>query len=192
MRPLYDDGASEAKAATRDYVFEVDADEGGPPLLSVFGGKITTYRRLAEAALDRLRPLLTPDVATKLASKAGWTGSQPLPGGDFDTGGQGSVEARLRREYPFIAEEFARRLVAAYGTRAAMVLGTAKRMEDLGQTFGDTLTEAEVRYLIANEWAQAAADIVSRRSKLALRMTTNEIAVLQSWIEANAPVRAAT
>ena len=188
VRPLYDDGANEAKAATRDYVFEVDVAEGGPPLLSVFGGKITTYRRLAEAALEKLRPHLPSDIGCKIAAKAGWTASSPLPGGDFETGGQEDLENRLRREYAFLDFDFARRLIANYGTNAARVLGSAKRQEDLGVQFGGTLTEAEVRYLVANEWALTASDIVSRRSKLALRMTADQIARLEAWMESSARV----
>ena len=188
VRPLYDDGASEAKAATRDYVFEVDAESNAPPLLSVFGGKITTYRRLAEAALEKLRPHLAPQKAVQLAGKAGWTASQPLPGGDFETGRQIDLEGRLLREYPFIGPALARRLVAAYGTRASRILGTAKTFDDLGQHFGATLTEAEARYLITNEWARTATDIVSRRTKLALHMTSDEIDVLECWIAANISV----
>ena len=183
VRLLYDDGASEAKAATRDYVFEVDAEGDGPPLLSVFGGKITTYRRLAEAALEKLRPHLLPETAAKLSNKAGWTASQPLPGGDFATGGESEVEDRLRRACPYVDPAFARRLVAAYGTRALTILGSSKRMGDLGERFGGTLTEAEVCYLMQHEWARTAADIVSRRSKLALRMTPSEIDALQAWID---------
>jgi glycerol-3-phosphate dehydrogenase len=179
VRPLYDDGASEAKAATRDYVFELDTP-GGAPLLSIYGGKITTYRRLAEEALQRLDPYLR-----NAKARQGWTAKSPLPGGDMDVSAVPALIAELTRNYPFLARDHASRLAHAYGTRAARVLGNAKSADDLGASFGATLTEAEVRYLMASEWAMTADDIVWRRSKLGLRMTPSEIAALEEWIAAN-------
>jgi len=179
VRPLYDDGASEAKAATRDYVFELDTP-GGVPLLSIYGGKITTYRRLAEEALERLSPYLRSSKA-----REGWTGKAPLPGGDLDVSAVSALSAELVRKYPFLAPAHANRLAHAYGTRAARLLGQAKSMADLGQSFGATLTEAEVRYLISNEWACTAEDIVWRRSKLGLRMSSGEIDGLDRWMAAS-------
>jgi glycerol-3-phosphate dehydrogenase len=180
VRPLYDDGASEAKAATRDYVFELDT-LGGVPLLSIYGGKITTYRRLAEEALERLSPYLR---STK--AQEGWTGKKPLPGGDMDVSAVEALIAELLRNYPFLSAEHARRLARAYGTRAVKLLGDAKSAADLGQSFGATLTEREVRYLVANEWAVTAEDVVWRRSKLGLRLSVDEIAALGDWIAAHA------
>ncbi len=179
VRPLYDDGASEAKAATRDYVFEFDTP-GGLPLLSVFGGKITTYRRLAEEALERFSPYLSGDKA-----QAGWTAHAPLPGGDLDVSAIPTLADELSRNYTFLSQSFALRLAHAYGTRASNVLGDASSAADLGQLFGDTLFEREVRYLIANEFAHTAEDIVWRRSKLGLRLSKKEIASLDDWIVAN-------
>ena len=179
VRPLYDDGASEAKAATRDYVFELDTP-GGVPLLSIYGGKITTYRRLAEEALERLSPYLRSAKA-----KEGWTGKSPLPGGDMDVSAVAALSAELVRKYSFLPTAYANRLAHAYGTRAAKLLGNAKSMADLGQAFGATLTESEVRYLMANEWAATAEDIVWRRSKLGLRLSAAEIAALEEWIAAH-------
>ena len=176
VRALYDDGASEAKAATRDYVFELDTP-GGAPLLSIYGGKITTYRRLAEEALERLAPYLRSAKA-----KEGWTGKSPLPGGDMDVSAVAALTAELMREYPFLDRPHANRLAHAYGTRAKKLLGTAKSSTDLGQSFGATLTESEVRYLISNEWACTADDVVWRRSKLGLRLSADEIAALDDWI----------
>src|SRR5205807_1548578 len=118
VRPLYDDGASEAKAATRDYVFELDAPRDGAPILSVFGGKITTYRRLSEEVLERIAPYLP-----KAASNAGWTEHAPLPGGEFDVFGLDTLIAALERDYPFLAHRHAMRLARAYGTCAKDVLG---------------------------------------------------------------------
>ncbi|MFZ0765699.1 MAG: glycerol-3-phosphate dehydrogenase, partial [Bradyrhizobium sp.] len=190
VRPLYDDGASEAKAATREYVFELDLP-GGAPLLSIYGGKITTHRRLAEEALEKLGPYLK---GTK--AREGWTGEAPLPGGDMDVSAIPALCAELVRDYPFLAAAHANRLAHAYGTRASRVLGSAKSMSDLGQWFGANLTEAEVKYLMSQEWACTAEDIVWRRSKLGLRLTPQEIATLESWISAHRvspePVLAAT
>jgi glycerol-3-phosphate dehydrogenase len=179
VRPLYDDGASEAKAATRDYVFELDTP-GGAPLLSIYGGKITTYRRLAEEALERLAPYLHSAKA-----KEGWTATAPLPGGDMDVSAVVALTAELMREHPFLVHAHANRLAHAYGTRATKLLGNSRSMSDLGQCFGDTLTEAEVRYLMANEWAVTAEDVVWRRSKLGLRLTSAEISALDDWMAAN-------
>ena len=176
VRPLYDDGASEAKAATRDYVFELDLP-GGAPLLSIYGGKITTYRRLAEEALERLSPYLRSSKA-----REGWTGKSPLPGGDMDVSAVTALTAELMRNHPFLSHGHASRLAHAYGTRAAKVLGTAKSADDLGQSFGATLTESEVRYLMTNEWALTAEDVVWRRSKLGLLMSPDEIAALDAWM----------
>jgi glycerol-3-phosphate dehydrogenase len=185
VRPLYDDGASEAKAATRDYVFELDTP-GGAPLLSIYGGKITTYRRLAEEALERLAPYLGSAAPREdFKAKEGWTGKSPLPGGDFDVSAIETLTAELTRLYPFLSPAHANRLAHAYGTRAGKLLGDAKSMADLGQSFGATLTEREVRYLMSSEWARTAEDIVWRRSKLGLRLSPAEIAALDDWIAAN-------
>src|ERR1700684_299629 len=176
VRPLYDDGASEAKAATREYVFELDLPCGAP-LLSISAAKITTHRRLAEEALEKLSPYLK---GTK--AREGWTGEAPLPGGDMDVSAIPALSAELMRDYPFLTAEHANRLAHAYGTRASKVLGAAKSIGDLGQPFGASLTEAEVRYLISQEWACTTEDIVWRRSKLGLRLTPQEIATLDNWI----------
>src|ERR1700758_333582 len=179
VRPLYDDGASEAKAATRDYVFELDLP-GGAPLLSIYGGKITTHRRLAEESLERLEPYLRSAKA-----RQGWTAKSPLPGGDLDVSALPALSPELRRHFPFIPPEHANRLAHAYGTRATRLLGAAKSLADLGQSFGATLTAAEVNYLMSSEWGVGAEDIVWRRSKLGLRMSPDEIATLDGWIAAN-------
>jgi len=179
VRPLYDDGASEAKAATRDYVFELDTP-GGAPLLSIYGGKITTHRRLAEEALERLAPYLRSAKA-----REGWTAKSALPGGDLDVSAIPALSAELVRNYPFLNPAHANRLAHAYGTRATKLLGSAKSMADLGQSFGAGLTEAEVRYMMSSEWACTAEDIVWRRSKLGLRLSAAEIARVDDWISAH-------
>lgn len=179
LRPLYDDGVSEAKAATRDYVLELDAPAGGPPLLSIFGGKITTYRRLAEAALDRLKPYL-PEPRV---SGGNWTGSAPLPGGDFAPQESERLIGELARAYPFLTTAHVRRLFGAYGLLAWEVLGRARSAGDLGRSFGATLTEAEVHFLIEREWARSADDVLWRRSKLGLQLTPVESAALREWMK---------
>jgi glycerol-3-phosphate dehydrogenase len=179
VRPLYDDGASEAKAATREYVLELDTP-GDTPLLSIYGGKITTHRRLAEEVLEKLAPWLN---GTK--AREGWTAKAPLPGGDMDVSAIPALAAELLRDYPFLTPAHANRLAHAYGTRAGKVLGHAKSMADLGRSFGATLTESEVRYLMSVEWACTAEDIVWRRSKLGLRLSASEISVLDGWISAH-------
>jgi glycerol-3-phosphate dehydrogenase len=179
VRPLYDDGASEAKAATRDYVFELDATDN-LPLLSIFGGKITTYRRLAEEALERLSPYLPES----LRARAGWTAGSTLPGGDFDVRGLPDLASDLRREAPFIERDHALRLARSYGTRARDILKGATSLDDLGRNFGATLTEAEVRFAMANEWARTADDMLWRRSKLGLRLTPQQASDLAAWMAA--------
>ena len=179
VRPLYDDGSSEAKSATRDYVLEVDAKAGAPAVVSVFGGKITTYRRLSEEVLVRLQPYLTG-----AANKAGWTATAPLPGGDFAIDGVSKLEAALQRAYPFLAPDHVARLVRSYGTRAGLILGKSANAKDLGIDFGASLTEAELVYLADHEWAQSGQDVVWRRSKLGLRMTAAQISAVDAWMQA--------
>lgn len=176
VRPLYDDGVSEAKAATRDYVFELDTS-GGAPMLSIFGGKITTYRRLSEEALERLESYLKGKKA-----EAGWTAGSPLPGGDLDISALPALTNELLRDYPFLEHGHASRLAHAYGTRARRILGLAKSAADLGQWFGATLTEAELKYLVAQEWAVTVEDVVWRRSKLGLRLSAAEMATIDDWL----------
>ncbi len=175
VRPLYDDGATDAKAATRDYVFEVDDVVAGAPVLSIFGGKITTYRRLAEAALARLS-----DSLPVLKQRAGWTAGVPLPGGDFPGRDVAALAGQMRAAHPFLGPRDAARLATAYGTRAGRFLGKAQRAQDLGTDFGSGLSEAEVAYLMAEEWAMTAEDVVWRRSKLGLRMSAQQVAALDS------------
>ena len=184
VRPLYDDGAKSATAATREYVLSLDAPGDAPPLLNVFGGKITTHRRLAEAAMARLAPHF-PEAG------GAWTARVPLPGGDFRHDEFGRLIGALLTAYPFLNPRWARRLVRAYGTEAREILGAARNAEDLGRRFGHDLTEAEVVWLMEREWARSAADVLWRRSKLGLRLDAGEAAALDSWMEArNAAARA--
>ena len=173
VRPLYNDGAKSATAATRDYVLSLD--QTGVPLLNVFGGKITTYRRLAESALAKLTPFFPQ-------AKPAWTARVALPGGDFPHDGVANLTAGLKAKHPFLTDYWAARLVRAYGTEAATILGSATTPDALGRDFGATLTEAEVRWLMSHEFAASAADVVWRRSKLGLRMTTNQIETLDRFM----------
>jgi glycerol-3-phosphate dehydrogenase len=182
VRPLYDDGASDAKAATRDYVFEVEAQSGQAPLLSIFGGKITTYRRLAEEALEKLAAHL-PQVS-EAKRKAGWTADEPLPGGGFERGGTEKLAAELSAAHPFLEARDALRIARAYGLEARRILGSARARADLGTDFGAGLSEAEVRHLIEFEWARSADDILWRRTKLGLHMSREQRDHLQGWMEA--------
>lgn len=174
VRPLYDDGATAAQEATRDYVLKLNAPAGAPASLSVFGGKITTYRRLAEAALAHLAPHLPAPGGLP----AGWTATAALPGGDFPPDGYADQVAALRARAPFLPDALARRLVRAYGTRAAQVVGGATSLADMGVDHGAGLTGAEVAYLQRHEWARTAEDVAWRRSKLGLKMTAEQIAAL--------------
>lgn len=176
VRPLYDDGSKSATAATRDYVLKLDRSAGAP-LLNVFGGKITTYRRLAEHALERVGEALPG------AGGAAWTAGVALPGGDFPVTGVADLIARLRIAHPFLDERQARRLVRAYGTDAARLLDGARGPEDLGRDFGAGLSEREVRWLIEKEFARTAADVVWRRSKLGLRLSADQVAALAAWMD---------
>lgn len=176
VRPLYDDGASSATAATRDYTLKVDHAEGAP-ILNIFGGKITTYRKLAEDAMDKITPFFP-------GTSAHWTAGAPLPGGDFAHDGVAGLIDTLADDYPFLDAFWARRLIRAYGTDAWDVLGDSKTPDDLGETFGATLTAREVTYLITHEFARSAEDVVWRRNKLGLRLSGDEIAALDAWMGA--------
>ena len=174
VRPLYDDGAKSATAATRDYVLSLD--DNGAPLLNIFGGKITTYRKLAENALKKLTPLL--------GGTHPWTEDAPLPGGDFKVLDRDQLVASLAADYPFLGEKWALRMIKAYGTEAREILGNAKTADDLGQSFGATLTEAEVKWLMSREYARTADDVVWRRTKLGLRLSSDQIAALDAFMAA--------
>ena len=177
VRPLYDDGASSATAATRDYVLSVDAgaDQAQPPCLNVFGGKITTYRRLAESALAKLAPYAGP-------ISGDWTAGAALPGGDFPVDGVAALAGALRADHPFLTADWALRLARAYGTQAAAMLSGARHAGDLGRDFGATLTETELNWMMTREWAVTAADAVWRRSKLGLRLSEAQIAQIEAYM----------
>ncbi len=176
VRPLYDDGASSATAATRDYVLQVEDVDGGAPALSVFGGKITTHRKLAEAALAKLAPYY-PGMG------AAWTAGAPLPGGEFPVDGVPALIAELRSTYAFLDAAWATRLVKAYGRDSLELLGEARAKDDLGADLGASLTEAEVRWLVAREWVRSADDLLWRRSKLGLHIKGDAVGELDQLIQ---------
>ncbi|MEM9710030.1 MAG: glycerol-3-phosphate dehydrogenase [Pseudomonadota bacterium] len=173
VRPLYDDGAKSATAATRDYVLSLDA--AGAPLLSVFGGKITTYRKLAEDVFDELAKFFP-------GREAHWSAGVPLPGGSFPVKGAGALERELRVEHPFLTEYWARRMVRHYGMETSEVLQGATDAAALGEDFGATLTAAEVDWLMDREYARTAEDVVWRRTKLGLRLTKEEVARIDAYM----------
>jgi glycerol-3-phosphate dehydrogenase len=176
VRPLYDDGASKAQEATRDYVLKADGGNDLAPVINVFGGKITTYRRLSEAVLEK--------IATLLGAKGGpWTAQAPLPGGDFPVADFAAEVERLAADYPFLDAHHANRLVRLYGTRARTLLGGARTIADLGRHFGADLYEAEIRYLMDQEWALTAEDVLWRRTKRGLRLDKDDIAALAAFMQ---------
>ena len=160
VRPLYDDGTADPSAVTRDYTLRVDDEAGQAPVLSVFGGKITTYRRLAEQAMDRLAPYFP-------GLKPAWTSRTPLAGSDFDGLPRVEVRDAFFASHPHVPEATLRPIFRRHGTHAQAVVGDG----DLGEDFGAGLTEREVRYFVAQEWAQTAEDVLWRRTKAGLLMS---------------------
>ncbi len=182
VRPLFDDGSKSAAAATRDYVLKVDKT-GGAPVLNIFGGKITTYRRLAESAMSKI----TAEIG---GTRDNWTAGVPLPGGDFPVDGVAKLTSDLKARFPFLSDAWAARLVRAYGTEAVDILGDAESAEALGRDFGATLSEAEVRWLMTREYARTAADVVWRRSKLGLRLTEEQVSAIDTFMSEELPTAA--
>jgi glycerol-3-phosphate dehydrogenase len=174
VRALYDDGAGKPEDVTRDYTLMLDERPHEAPLLTVYGGKITTHRKLAEAAMAKIGHFFQ--------ALPPWTEGSTLPGGDFPPDGFYAVVAELIGRWPFLAEPHARRLARAYGRRAERILGDATSLSDLGDCFTGDLTGAEVRYLIENEWAQTADDVLWRRSKFGLTATEDERAALSRFM----------
>lgn len=173
VRPLMDDEHEPAQKASRDYSFEVDSEKGKAPIISVFGGKITTYRKLAEAATDKLCQFF-PGAGTH------WTKTAVLPGGDFDN--QESLEAKLEEAFPWAPEMLLSRYVRTYGTSSFDILRSLTSVADLGQKFAGTLYEREVEYLIQNEWAMTSEDILWRRTKQGLYATEQDVEALDRYL----------
>jgi len=186
VRPLFDDeGAENASAVSRDYVLELKANaEGRAPLLNVFGGKITTYRRLAEHALQKLHPYFK-------GARGDWTAGAFLPGGDIADADFARFNRMMAERYPWMPDSMLTRYCRAYGTRLDQIVGSAATLAALGQHFGGDLYENEVAYLAANEWAKSAQDILWRRSKLGLHLPTDAAARLDAWFQRHAKAGAA-
>ncbi|QJR12304.1 D-erythritol 1-phosphate dehydrogenase [Usitatibacter rugosus] len=161
VRPLYDDGSENPSQVTRDYVLKVDHEGGRAPLLSIFGGKITTYRRLAEEAMEKLQPFFP-------GLKGAWTATEPLPGGDVRH--FNAFRDKMQGDYPSLPRDLLEGIVRRHGSRTPQVVGEAATMESLGTHFGAGLTQAEVDYLKREEWARTAEDVLWRRTKAGLHM----------------------
>ena len=177
VRPLYDDGASDPSAITRDYVFKLDtgADPGGAPVLSIFGGKLTTYRKLGEHAMSELKrffPAMKPD----------WTADEVLPGGDLPAGGIAAWVAEMQRRYAGLPADLVRGVARRHGSLAPKVLGSAKALPDLGEHFGNGLTAAEIDYLVREEWALTVDDVLWRRTKCGLGMSEADQARVAAYL----------
>jgi glycerol-3-phosphate dehydrogenase len=175
VRPLHDDESASASAVTRDYVLELDDQGGIAPLLSVFGGKITTFRKLAEHALEKLKPHFPK-------SGPAWTHAVPLPGGDIPDADFAGFLASVSARWPWLPADLARRYARAYGTRIARLVGDAQGINDLGFHLGDDLYGREIEYLIKQEWAVTAEDILWRRSKRGLHVAPATVAALEAWL----------
>mgnify|MGYP003638691038 CR=1 FL=1 len=181
VRPLYDDKNNNASAVTRDYVFDLDTGAGtenAPAILSIYGGKITTYRRLAEHALQKLCPVLgnhAPD----------WTAQSVLPGGDIADGDFDRFLSKVRTRFSWLPAHIAHRWARCYGTRLFNIAPEAKTISDLGAEIAPNLFEAELRFLIKQEWARSAEDILWRRSKLGLGMKDEHIDAVGLWLAGN-------
>ena len=173
VRPLYDDGASSATAATRDYTLALDQGGDGAPCLNIFGGKITTYRRLAEHALEKLAPFFP-------AASPAWTAGVPLPGGDFAVDGVDRLAQELQERHA-ITPAHALRMVRAYGTDARTILDAPQ-----GRDFGATLSEAELRWMVRHEFACSGEDALWRRSKLGLRLDEAQAQAVDGWMRESA------
>jgi len=175
VRPLYDSGEAAAQKVSRDYHLELQHGSTGAPVLSVYGGKITTYRRLAEHAFGQLAPALGVEAQP-------WTALEPLPGGDLPGGDMTRFIEHSRARWPGLPTELVDRLAHAHGTRLALLLGNARKPADLGRDFGAGLTEAEVRHLVRHEWARSADDILWRRTRLGLALPGSAVHDLQDAV----------
>ena len=176
VRPLYDDGMENASAATRDYVLKLEHSAGIAPLLNIFGGKITTYRKLAEAAILEIAKFF-PDL------NGSWTANSSLPGGDFPVQDVAKLIKKLQSDFNFLTEIRAKRLFRAYGLNAWELLKGASKLEDLGEQFGEFLTQREVEYLRKNEFVIEADDIIWRRTKLGLIMSEQDKKRLSEYLK---------
>jgi glycerol-3-phosphate dehydrogenase len=182
VRSLYDDGERSAQDATRDFVIDLDAGNGAPPLVTIIGGKITTYRHLAEEVLRKLAVVFPH-------AQAPWTRGVPLPGGNFDHGGLAGLATDLFHAVPELGEATSRRLVRTYGTLARQIFAPSHTAQGLGLCFGAGLYEREAAHLIKNEWAMTTDDVLWRRTKLGLHMDEAGRRRLTDWLSGQRPAR---
>ncbi|EFL87618.1 glycerol-3-phosphate dehydrogenase [Ahrensia sp. R2A130] len=179
VRPLYDDGATEAQEATRDYVLKAEGGKDEAAVVNIFGGKITTFRKLAESMLE--------EIEDKIGAKGkSWTAGASLPGGDFEVRDFDALVAKVKASQPWMKGRHATRLARAYGTGVWALLDSVESQADMGRDFGATLTEREVNYLREHEWAITADDVCWRRTKLGIRLGAKRIAALDQWMRAPA------
>jgi glycerol-3-phosphate dehydrogenase len=176
VRPLYDDGSDNPSQVTRDYVLRLDHEARAAPLLTIFGGKITTYRRLAEEALEKLEPFFADRRV-----KGKWTAGEALPGGDVAH--YNAFRDEMHGKYANLGRELVEGVVRRHGSRAPRILGEARAVGDLGRNFGAGLTQREIEYLVTNEWAETAEDILWRRTKCGLHMDTGERAAVGAFLK---------
>src|SRR5215470_6124057 len=184
VRALYDDHADRPEDVTRDYELVLDQSAGEAPLLTIYGGKITTHRKLAEAAMLK--------IGHYFGGRPPWTANSNLPGGEFSPEEFNAQVTETMQRWPFLSVAHAQRLMHAYGLRTERFLADAKSMDDLGPCFAGDLTAAEVRYVVENEWAQSADDVLWRRSKIGLRATAEDCAALDRFIGSTSGKAAAT
>lgn len=175
VRSLYDDGASAAQEATREYILREDGAKNEAKLINIFGGKITTYRKLAESMMEKIESTLNK-------RQPAWTENSSLPGGDFELSQFEKLVTEVKTKLPFVEEQTARRWVRAYGTRVWVMLDCVKKPKDLGIDFGASLSEVEVGYLMEHEWAETAQDVIWRRTKLGIKMSQKEVSKLDAWM----------
>ena len=183
VRPLFDDNVSRAQEATRDYVVKADGADGAAPLVNVFGGKLTTYRRLSELVLEEVGRLIG-------AKGTPWTASAPLPGGEFPVTAFASEMQKLKHDYPFLGSRHAERLFRLYGRTTYAILGDATSYDDLGKCLGHDLYEAEIDHLVEKEWATTAEDVLWRRTKLGLHVGDSQKERVAEWLRDNVSARA--
>ena len=176
VRPLYDDKSADASAVTRDYVLDIEEFAEGAPFMSIYGGKITTSRKLAGHALEKLEPFFD-----EMGKE--WTDKSSLPGGDIPKADFDDYYEKLSHTYPWMQAGLLRRLARSYGTRINMIVGEAKNISELGMHFGEGLTEAEVRYLVEYEWVKEPEDVLWRRSKLGVHLSDAQTTDFKTWFE---------
>jgi len=180
LRPIYDDSCHDSDTACHDYLLDFDCPDGHSPLINIFGGRLTTYRRVAEQVLDLIAPYLDEPGEP-------WTSDAPLPGNQLNQCDIPALQQELKLAYPWLPEKLQKRLVASYGTLSLQILKNANQAEDLGECFSPLFYEAEAEYLINQEWAMTPDDILWRRTKLGLHLTKQEQSHFKQWFSKKHP-----